>query len=169
MDVLADSAADVVADLAGPWPFPDHSFDLVVANHVREHVPDVLHVMEEAYRVLVPGGRLLIRGPHFSSPHLVWSDPTHRRALSMTMFLHFQPDTIHPYSKARFRIASAMLRCTAEPAPNLKERWFRTAFRHTMKTYERWINSAPIHQQRAERMFSRYLPIAEVEVELEAV
>ncbi|MEY4509000.1 MAG: hypothetical protein RLZZ450_1122 [Pseudomonadota bacterium] len=169
MDVLQDSAADVIADIAGPWPFDDHSFDLVVANHVLEHVPDVVHVMEEAYRVLAPGGRLLVRGPHFSSPQIVWSDPTHRRALSMAMFLHFQPDTAHPYSKVRFRIARAVLRCTSEPQAGMQERWFRPVLRGALRSYESWINSAPIRQQRAERMFFRVVPFSEVEVELEAV
>jgi SAM-dependent methyltransferase len=169
MDVLADSAADVLADLSGPWPFQDHSFDRIVASHVLEHVPDVVHVMEEAYRVLRVGGRFLVRGPHFSCPHIVWSDPTHRRALSIGMFLHFQPGTAHPYSKTRFRIARAKLYCAYPPPPGVKERWFRKPLRHALTRYEEWVNSAPIHQQRAERMFYRAVQFPEVEVELEAL
>ena len=39
---------------------PDASFDCVVSLSVIEHVPDVERGLEEMYRVLAPGGRLLI-------------------------------------------------------------------------------------------------------------
>jgi ubiquinone/menaquinone biosynthesis C-methylase UbiE len=42
---------------AGTLPYPDHSFDAVVANHMLYHVPDKWRALSEIYRVLVPGGR----------------------------------------------------------------------------------------------------------------
>ena len=44
-------------------PFPDGSFDAVVAVHVFEHVPaeDLGKAVSEALRVTVPGGRICIR------------------------------------------------------------------------------------------------------------
>jgi ubiquinone/menaquinone biosynthesis C-methylase UbiE len=39
-------------------PFPDESFDVVVANHMLYHVPDRDRVLYEIHRVLRPGGRL---------------------------------------------------------------------------------------------------------------
>jgi SAM-dependent methyltransferase len=168
MDVLENSAADVIADLSGPWPFADGSFDKVVANHVLEHVPEVVHVVQEAYRVLKSGGRFIIRGPHFSAPDMVWSDPTHRRALSIAMFLHFQPDALHPYSNAKFRLRRARLRCALEAQPGQRERWFRPGFRRALQTYENWVNDSMSRQQLAERVYYRFIPFFEVEVELEA-
>jgi ubiquinone/menaquinone biosynthesis C-methylase UbiE len=39
-------------------PFPDESFDAVVANHMLFHVPSRIEVLYEMHRVLRPGGRL---------------------------------------------------------------------------------------------------------------
>lgn len=44
---------------AASLPFRDDAFDLVVANHVLYHVPDVYHALAEIRRVLAPGGRLV--------------------------------------------------------------------------------------------------------------
>lgn len=39
-------------------PLPDHSFDLIVANHMLYHVTDIRRALEEFARILRPGGRL---------------------------------------------------------------------------------------------------------------
>lgn len=59
---LGGRAEFAVAD-ARDLPFPDGSFDAVVAVHVFEHVPreDVPRACSEAMRVLVPGGRLYMQ------------------------------------------------------------------------------------------------------------
>jgi ubiquinone/menaquinone biosynthesis C-methylase UbiE len=38
-------------------PFPDNSFDVIIASHMLYHVPDLDKAMEEVKRVLKPGGR----------------------------------------------------------------------------------------------------------------
>ena len=45
-----------VAD-AQDLPFAENSFDLVMANHMLYHVPDVAKALAEVRRVLKPGGR----------------------------------------------------------------------------------------------------------------
>ncbi len=168
MDVLADSSADVVADLNDRWPFDDCSFDSVVAHHVLEHVPDVPHVMAEAWRVLVPGGLFVVHGPHFSSPYLVWSDPTHRRGLSLSMFSHFLPDAGLSYARASFAIRRAHLHsASARRSPS--ESWWRKASRPFFVVYERQLNRSTVAQHRAERIWSRFLNLDELAIELVAV
>lgn len=44
--------------------FPDHSFDLVTAHHLIEHVRDPDRLLAEISRVLKPGGRLWLRTPN---------------------------------------------------------------------------------------------------------
>lgn len=40
-------------------PFPDQTFDVVIANHMLYHVPDIRRGVAEVARVLRPGGRFL--------------------------------------------------------------------------------------------------------------
>lgn len=47
-------------------PFPDGTFDSVFAIEVMEHVPEERALIEEMFRVLRPGGRLLLTTPSSS-------------------------------------------------------------------------------------------------------
>lgn len=47
--------------------FTAGSFDAVLMSHVIEHVHDPLSLMEECYRVLKPGGRLVVITPNIRS------------------------------------------------------------------------------------------------------
>ncbi|NUW36332.1 methyltransferase domain-containing protein [Nonomuraea sp. SMC257] len=53
-----------VADLAGPLPFPDDTFDDVIASLVLHYLEDWGPTLAELRRVLRPGGRLLISIDH---------------------------------------------------------------------------------------------------------
>ena len=44
-------------------PFPEASFDVVMCNHVLEHVDDDKKVLKEFYRVLKPGGWAILQSP----------------------------------------------------------------------------------------------------------
>jgi SAM-dependent methyltransferase len=89
MDFVKSVAADVVHDLNDvPWPFPDDSFDVVVASHVLEHVPDMIRVCREIHRVSKPGALIRVATPHYSNP-ATFTDPTHVRGLSYQTFEYF--------------------------------------------------------------------------------
>lgn len=50
-------------------PFPDGSFDLIMANDVVEHLAEPEQSLLEAYRVLAPGGRIFISFPPYNHPY----------------------------------------------------------------------------------------------------
>ncbi len=45
-------------------PFADGTFDLLICNHVLEHIPDYLQAMKEIYRVLKPKGFAILQTPY---------------------------------------------------------------------------------------------------------
>jgi SAM-dependent methyltransferase len=59
---LYSPLADVKADICD-LPFKDATFDLILCNHVLEHIPYDLKAMEELYRVLKKGGTLIAQVP----------------------------------------------------------------------------------------------------------
>lgn len=52
---LNSPLADVKADICN-LPFSDNDFDIILCNHVLEHISDDTKAMQELYRVLKPGG-----------------------------------------------------------------------------------------------------------------
>lgn len=52
---LNSPLADVEADICN-LPFDDNTFDVILCNHVLEHIPDDHKAMQELFRVLTPGG-----------------------------------------------------------------------------------------------------------------
>ncbi|WP_179005108.1 class I SAM-dependent methyltransferase [Winogradskyella forsetii] len=52
---LLSPIADVKADICD-LPFEDNSYDVLLCNHVLEHIPDDTKAMQELYRVMKPDG-----------------------------------------------------------------------------------------------------------------
>ena len=77
----------VVADIHD-LPFADSSFDVVYGHQVLQHLSDPVAALEEAYRVLRPGGLVAVRDADYGTmvhtphdPHIDrWLDLYHRLA-----------------------------------------------------------------------------------------
>lgn len=88
-DIAALPGVDVVHDLeVFPWPFQDGEFDHVECVDIIEHLGDMADALREIHRILKPGGRAFISGPHFTS-YTVPTDPTHRRSFAINTFEFF--------------------------------------------------------------------------------
>ncbi len=53
---------------------PEASWDVVICNHVLEHVDDFRLALKELYRILRPGGRLICSFPMDPNVELVWEE-----------------------------------------------------------------------------------------------
>jgi len=58
-------------------PFAENQFDVVLCNHVLEHVQDDIKAMREIQRVLKPGGYAILQVPFFHPvPAVTYEDFT---------------------------------------------------------------------------------------------
>ena len=72
-EIDADAGATASAGDATRLPFPDHTFDRIIASEVLEHVPDDHAAMAELTRVLKPGGVLAATVPAFLPERICWA------------------------------------------------------------------------------------------------
>ena len=87
VDVAAP--ADQIVDLSCAWPWVDSSVDFILARDVIEHLPDKIQTMNEAWRVLRPGGSIEITVPTTSGSG-AFQDPTHKSFWNRRGFLYFE-------------------------------------------------------------------------------
>ncbi|WP_033960176.1 class I SAM-dependent methyltransferase [Psychroserpens jangbogonensis] len=72
---LESPIADVKADICD-LPFEDDSYDVILCNHVLEHIPDDTKAMQELFRVLKPGGYGVFQIPQDLSRAETFEDNT---------------------------------------------------------------------------------------------
>jgi SAM-dependent methyltransferase len=70
---LNSPLADVKADICN-LPFSDNEFDVILCNHVLEHIPDDTKAIQELYRVLKPGGMGIFQIPQDLSRETTFED-----------------------------------------------------------------------------------------------
>ena len=72
---LNSPLADISADICN-LPFEDGSFDVILCNHVLEHIPDDKKAMQELLRVLRPGGWGILQIPQDLERKKTYEDDT---------------------------------------------------------------------------------------------
>ncbi len=102
LDVQDSAEPDVVLDLSAPLSLPltldsryggqielnAASIDVLYANNVLEHVPNLTQLMTNALTLLKEGGRFEIEVPH-ERALTAWQDPTHVRALNENSWIYY--------------------------------------------------------------------------------
>jgi SAM-dependent methyltransferase len=84
ISVDRNGPADFIADLTCAWPWPDSSVDDILAHDVFEHIDNrdfpgqkgIIWCLNEAHRVLKPGGKLDLWVPCLPGD-APWVDPSH--------------------------------------------------------------------------------------------
>jgi len=118
--------ADVICDLREPWPFRDSSVDEIVAYDIIEHLPDKIHTMNEAWRVLKPAGVFDIEVPT-TDGRGAWQDPTHVSFWNRNSFFYYEHGNPHRERfgrhygiLARYRIIAARESMLADGVSKLR-------------------------------------------------
>jgi SAM-dependent methyltransferase len=116
--------ADVICDLSSfPWPWEESSVSHIRAHDIIEHIGNSWHVnpksgafqfvngkislMNEAWRVLEPGGTFAIKVPTTYGPG-AWCDPTHVSYWNRLSFGYFTKGTAE---YERFHVAYGITAC----------------------------------------------------------
>jgi predicted SAM-dependent methyltransferase len=113
-DIAPVSPAVRVVDLSLPWPWGDSTVDEIYAADIFEHIGDIprligdvldanyrgrhwsarIHVMNEAYRVLKPGGILRMECPDAAKGCGQWQDPSHVTPWTPNGLQYFQAGSL---------------------------------------------------------------------------
>lgn len=72
---LNSPIASVKADICD-LPFADNSYDVILCNHVLEHIPNDTKAMQELYRVMRPGGWGIFQVPQEIKRETTFEDDT---------------------------------------------------------------------------------------------
>lgn len=103
---------DIIHDLnIFPYPFLDSHFDLIEAFHILEHLDRPFLAMKELHRILKPGGRLIIKVPHFSRG---FTHAEHAHGFDITFPLYFNKNfTKSGFFGVEFRLEKMKLHWSA--------------------------------------------------------
>lgn len=72
---LDSPLADIKADICN-LPFQDGEFDIILCNHVLEHIPDDTKAMQELFRIMAPGGYGIFQIPQDITRKVTFEDNT---------------------------------------------------------------------------------------------
>lgn len=93
MDKRKLKGVDIVHDVQKfPYPIPDNSCFQVLMSHLYEHIEPKyrIQVIDELWRIIKPGGQLLIAAPYDQSIGAT-QDPTHYTCPNEATFSYFDP------------------------------------------------------------------------------
>lgn len=94
MDKRKLEGVDIVHDIRViPWPIEDEVCDVVICNHVLEHInPEcVMDIMNEIWRITKVNGKLFVGLPYAGSDRF-WQDPTHIHSWTETTATYFDAE-----------------------------------------------------------------------------
>lgn len=132
-----ESGADIILDLETELlPYPNDSVHKIYASNYLEHVQNLFHIMNEAWRVLIPGREFDIVVPHMWANTAI-GDATHKRFFVPGSFEkdRFHVDKCpHPYPgmRCRFNLHSWKYRGIHHEYQNMTKEEFQDAIAHNI-------------------------------------
>ncbi|MBS1668829.1 MAG: methyltransferase domain-containing protein [Bacteroidetes bacterium] len=98
--------------------FKDESFEIVIANHIMEHIPEDIQAMKEIHRVLKPGGLAILQVPYSEKLKKTIEDPFINNPIEQEK-LYGQKDHVRIYALndylSRLKTAGFKIEVLANP------------------------------------------------------
>ena len=117
--------------------FKDANFDMVIANHILEHIPEDIVAMKEMYRVLQPSGVAILQVPYsekltatIEEPHInnpakqeqLFGQKDHVRIYALTDYVNrltvsgfnvklLNPNMLQPFAKHAIQVKESVILC----------------------------------------------------------
>jgi GT2 family glycosyltransferase len=88
VDIYPWPGVDLVADLTKKFPFPDNTVDEIRAYDCLEHLPNIIHTMNEIWRICKPGATVDILVPS-TDGRGAFQDPTHVSFWNINSFMYY--------------------------------------------------------------------------------
>lgn len=88
VDIYPWHGVDIVADLTKIFPFPDNTVDEIRAYDCLEHLPNIIHSMNEIWRICKPGATVDILVPS-TDGRGAFQDPTHVSFWNINSFMYY--------------------------------------------------------------------------------
>lgn len=121
------------------WPLAENSADIVFSKSVLEHLHNPEHFMNEAYRILKPGGRIIIMTPDWEKVmNIFYDDHTHvqpytirslKKLLLMTGFREVLSERFYQlpvyWRHPRLSTVSKILHTFLKPNPDRRNKFLR--------------------------------------------
>ncbi|MEC4684611.1 MAG: class I SAM-dependent methyltransferase [Nitrospirota bacterium] len=97
-------AKTTLCNLRAPLPYKENYFDVVIASEIIEHIPDTDAFLDNLYRVMKPGGYLMLTTPNINTIHNRLRIPFGLYPLHMS---HRQPYPDNPKDIGHIRFFNA--------------------------------------------------------------
>jgi SAM-dependent methyltransferase len=98
---LSPSNPDIRKIDATAIPFPDSSFDFLIANHILEHILDYRKALAEFFRVLKPGGFAVLQTPYSKLLRNNFEDAG-ISSEELRLFFYGQEDHVRTFGESQF-------------------------------------------------------------------
>ena len=110
------AGVDIVTDIEKSWPIANGAVDEIYSNFAFEHVANFPALMQEVYRVCVPGARIVFRVPWYQS-FTQYKDPTHKSFILPETIAYFTADSAWYGSDYNFSCEFKLLKVTYHYLP----------------------------------------------------
>lgn len=167
IDIAAIPGVDLVGDaLVILQNFENNSVGHIYSSHFLEHHEKPELILKEMVRVLVPGGLIELKVPHFSDPWY-YSDPTHKHFFGLYTFAYYFENNMFSRKVPSYSlIAGAKIEKLELRFGSTRPFYIRHAFK---KITQALVNVCNYTREFYEEFLTGYIHCSEIKISIKAI